>query len=153
MAAGEIEWRDGRVFGARAAHGELTLAPVDADLGGDRFGPKELVVLGLAGCTGMDVVSILEKMRAMPDRFSVAVSSEDAPSHPRYLARIHVTYRIDGAVTAEQAKRAVALSLERYCGVSATLAGKSEILPALVLNGETLEPLPDARPIETQEVR
>ena len=153
MAAGEIEWRDGMVFQGRAAHGELTVAPVDADMGEGRFGPKELVVLGLAGCTGMDVISILEKMRAIPERFRVGVRSEDAAAHPRYLERVEVTYRIDGPVTADQARRAVSLSLERYCGVSATMAGRSEIVPTVILNGETLEALPSHGPARAQEVR
>ena len=146
MAKGEIEWQNGRVFHGQVSGGALTIAPTDSALPGDRFGPKELVMLGLAGCTGMDVVSILEKMRALPERFSVAARSEDAPEHPRYLERIFVTYRIDGAVTADQARRAVVLSLERYCGVSVTLEGKSTITPEIVLNGDSLPDMPSFGP-------
>lgn len=146
MAKGEIEWQTGRVFRGRVSGGSLTVAPTDADLAGDRFGPKELVMLGLAGCTGMDVVSILEKMRVLPERFSVAARSEDAPEHPRYLERIFVTYRIDGAVTPDQARRAVLLSMERYCGVSVTLEGKSTITPEIVLNGASLPDMPSFGP-------
>jgi putative redox protein len=137
----EVTWREGLRFDARAAHGALTLGGSTTAPDGDRFAPKELVALGLAGCTGMDVVSILEKMHATPERFSVAVRAETADTHPRYLRRIEIEYRIDAKATPEQARRAVTLSLERYCGVSATLEGKSELVPVLVLNGERIDGL------------
>ncbi len=142
MIEAEVSWQEGLTFRGRASRGELTVAPVDSEAVGEHFGPKELVALGLAGCTGMDVVSILEKMHATPERFSVSARAESADTHPQYLRRVEVTYRIDGPATADQVRRAVILSMERYCGVSATMAGRSELVPVAVLNGEALDGLP-----------
>lgn len=139
MAKGEIVWQGGEVFHGRASHGQLTIAPTGADGAGDRVGPKELIVLGLAGCTGIDVVDILEKMRVAPTRFSIAVRSEDAETHPKYMRRLFIHYEIEGEATEDQARRAVTLSMEKYCGVSATLSGRAELVPELVLNGKPVD--------------
>jgi putative redox protein len=133
-----LEWQEGLRFRASTALATLDLGSVSDGRAGT-FGPKELVAVGLGGCTGMDVASILEKMRAIPDHFRVEVSAETAPEHPKSMIRFTLRYRIDGKVTPEQARRAVELSLTRYCGVSATLAHGARIEPEIVLNGERLE--------------
>ena len=137
MVETTLAWRDGLTFTASTARGSLAVGPVEEGAA-DRFGPKELVAMGLAGYTGMDVASILEKMRAVPERFEVSVAGESAAEHPQRMVRFRVRYRIDGPVTTEQALRAVRLSLTRYCGVAATLAAAARIEPEIVLNGETL---------------
>ena len=100
--------------------------PIDADeqFGGQNKGmrPKGLTLTSLAGCTALDVISILRKMRLEPESFSVEAESEVTDSHPRVFTKILLTYRLKGAnLTYEKVEKAVKLSQETYCGVTAML--------------------------------
>ena len=86
------------------------------------FGPrkaKELLLTGLASCTAMDVISILRKMRVEPEAFSVEVSAEESGEHPKVFTAFRLRYRVSGEVPAEKLEKAIDLSQERYCGVTA----------------------------------
>ncbi len=96
---------------------------IDADpqFGGQDKGPKPkpLVLLSLSGCTGMDVVSLLHKMRVEFADFVVKVNGELTDEHPKYYHKIHITYALKTKPEYhEKVKKAVTLSQERYCGVS-----------------------------------
>jgi putative redox protein len=79
-------------------------------------------MLALAGCTAMDVVSILEKMRVELDDFNVYIESELADEHPKLYTKMHIIYEFKGKdLPVEKLEKAINLSLERYCGVHATL--------------------------------
>ncbi|MDQ7859754.1 MAG: OsmC family protein [Armatimonadota bacterium] len=95
--------------------------------------PMETVLAALAGCTGMDVVSILNKMRAPLESMTIDVEAERAAEHPRVFTKIHLRYEVGGGVTREQVERAVSLSLERYCPVTAMLRKSAEITHEIVL--------------------
>ena len=100
--------------------------PMDADasVGGEKKGPKPkgLVLTALAGCTAMDVISILRKMRIEPDSFSVETEADVTEDHPRVFKAIRIVYRLRGkGIDREKVKKAVELSQEKYCGVSAML--------------------------------
>jgi len=105
---------------------------VDADpaFGGTNSGPrpKSLLLAGLAGCTGMDVVSILGKMRMPFDSFAVEVDADTAEEHPKVYTRVHLRYIFSGAAL-DRAKieKAVRLSMDTYCGVTATLRHTADI--------------------------
>jgi putative redox protein len=98
---------------------------IDADpqVGGQDLGPrpKGLMLTALAGCTAMDVVSILRKMRVTPTAFNVEANAQVTDEHPRVFSHIHLTYRFQGDVPRDKAQKAIELSQERYCGVSAML--------------------------------
>lgn len=98
--------------------------------GGEDKGPKPkpLVLNALTGCTGMDVVSLLNKMRVKYKDFEIKVDAEMTEEHPKYYNKIHLTYVIK-ANEADRAKveKAVNYSQERYCGVSFMLAKSSEL--------------------------
>lgn len=95
------------------------------DLG---FSPKKLLLQGLAGCTGIDVVSMLEKMRVSFSDFTIAVSAQVTEEHPKIYNQITITYSIRVAQNQqEKMKKAVTLSKERYCGVSAMLGAAAKI--------------------------
>ncbi len=83
--------------------------------------PKELVLHGLAGCTAMDVISILRKMQVPPDEFRVEASAEMSEEHPKVFTSIHMKYIVKGNVPEDRLKRAIELSQDLYCGVSAML--------------------------------
>lgn len=92
--------------------------------GGEDLGmfPKSLLLASLGGCTGMDVISILRKMNITPEYFNVNVTSESASVHPKKLVSVHITYEFKGqGLDQEKIQRAVVLSLEKYCGVKASL--------------------------------
>ena len=82
--------------------------------------PKKLLLAGLAGCTGIDIVSILNKMHVNFSDFDIEVNAHLTDEHPTYYDEVMITYRIRMAET-DQSKmeRAVQLSMEKYCGVSA----------------------------------
>ena len=82
--------------------------------------PMELLLLGLAGCTGMDVISILTKKRQPVTGFQVRVEAERAPAHPKVYTRIHLEYIIYGeGVSPKAVERAIELSETTYCSASA----------------------------------
>jgi putative redox protein len=84
--------------------------------------PMEMVLLALMGCSAMDVVAILQKMRAPFTDLQVEVEADRAETHPRVYTRIHLSYRVFGRdLKPEQVARAVQLSQEKYCSVSAML--------------------------------
>jgi len=99
---------------------------IDADesVGGKDRGPrpKPLTLAALGGCTSMDVISILRKMRIEPEYFNVAVSASMTDEHPKYYDKIHLTYTFKGKdLPIEKLEKAINLSQERYCGVTAML--------------------------------
>jgi putative redox protein len=98
------------------------------DVGGHDAGPrpKPMVLAALAGCTGMDVVSLLKKMRVPYNSFAVHVTGQLTDEHPKTYHTIHVVYQLTGPELASEAhvaniEKAVRLSQEKYCGVSALL--------------------------------
>ena len=81
--------------------------------------PKELMLAALAGCIGMDVVSILKKMHVEPTYFNVKVEAEMTDEHPKHYTSMHIVYEFKGEnLDMEKLQKAIDLSQERYCGVS-----------------------------------
>jgi putative redox protein len=84
--------------------------------------PKPLLLSALAGCTGMDVISLLEKMRVPVKDMEIKVSGELTEEHPRTYKSMHITYILTGEnIEKEKVIKAIELSQEKYCGVSAIL--------------------------------
>ncbi len=97
--------------------------------------PMQTVLLALAGCTGMDVVSILTKMRAPLEGLTIEVSAERAAEHPKVFTRIHLRYLVRGkGIQEEDVRKAVTLSQEKYCSVSAMLRATAELAFDVVVN-------------------
>jgi len=111
-------------------------------VGGENKGPrpKPLMLLSLAGCTAMDVISILRKMRVEPDDFNVEVQADQTNEHPKHYYQIHVIYSFEGQdLPHDKLKKAVDLSDERYCGVSAVYKKALELTSEIRVNGEKIE--------------
>ena len=99
----------------------------------------ETVLVGLGGCTGMDVVSILNKMRVGYTSFDMEIHGARADEHPKVYKHITMIYRFEGDDDAsDKVVRAVSLSQEKYCSVSAMLAKNARIDAEVVLNGNTI---------------
>ncbi len=82
--------------------------------------PMEAFLMSLGGCTGMDVVAILMKMKQPPRKFEIEIEGERAQEHPKVYTKVHIRYHLWG-VEYDKAKKAVELSQNRYCPVSAML--------------------------------
>lgn len=108
--------------------------------GGENRGPapKALLLAGLAGCAAMDVISILRKMRQPPESLTVHAAAEVVGEHPKVFDSPVVTVRATGGIDAAKLWRAVALSRDRYCGVSAMLKRHAPIRYVVELDGEVL---------------
>lgn len=98
------------------------------------YGPKALLLAGLAGCSGVDVVDILEKMRVIFSDLVIEVEAEQTEEHPKVFKHILMTFKVKTVVENEdKVKKAIELSLEKYCGVSAMLRKNSTIDYKLVI--------------------
>lgn len=97
--------------------------------GGHNAGPRpmELILIGLAGCTGMDVISILDKMKVKYNDFRIEIEAEKATEHPKVYTKIHLKYRIWGDVPEDKLSTAIELSRTKYCSVGAMLSKAAEI--------------------------
>lgn len=90
--------------------------------------PKALLLSGLAGCTGMDVVSILKKMKVGDFKLNISVAATLTEEHPKVYNKIFIEYLFEGKeLPIEKIKKAVYLSETKYCGVSAMLRKTAEI--------------------------
>ncbi len=97
-------------------------------------GPKALLLSGLAGCTGVDMVDILGKMRVNFTTLEITAEAELADDHPKIFTKIHVTYRFTSdEADREKITKAIDLSLDKYCGVAAMLKKSATISYALVI--------------------
>lgn len=83
--------------------------------------PTEVLVAAHAACTAMDVAALLRKMRQPLEGMEVHATAERAPEHPKRILKVHLEYTVYGRVDPKKLRRAIELSLERYCGVGATL--------------------------------
>jgi putative redox protein len=87
----------------------------------------EVLLMGLMGCTAMDVISILKKKRQPVEGFKIFASGERATEHPKAYTAIHLEYVAYGEVAPDALERAVQLSEEKYCGAMATVRGVAKI--------------------------
>lgn len=117
-----VQWLENMAF-KTVVNGHEFIIDAEEKVGGEDRGPrpKPLMMASLAGCTGMDVVSILKKMRVELDYFNVVVEAELTEEHPKHFIKMHVIYEFKGKdLPMAKLKKAIDLSEERYCGVSAT---------------------------------
>lgn len=123
---------DGMSFRGRTGSGHDLVLDAAPDAGGQERGPRpmELVLLALAGCTGMDVISILRKMRQDVSGYEVHVRGDErAPDFPKVYTKITVEHVVRGRGLSEASvAHAVELSATRYCPVSAMLGGTAQVL-------------------------
>jgi putative redox protein len=114
-----VEYKGGMSFQGRGASGHPVEMDADRAVGGGDAAarPVEVLLCSLGGCTGMDVVSILRKMKTEPAGLHVEIEDERAAEHPKAITRLHLTYVIEGDVPEANAAKAVGLSLEKYCPI------------------------------------
>jgi putative redox protein len=125
----KVSWKGKLTFVGTADSGFNIPLGTDQQLGGDEdgFRPMELFLVGLAGCTAMDTISILNKKRQDVTDFEVQVHGERAVEHPRVFTEAKIVYQVVGhGVDEEALMRAIELSATRYCPAQAML---SKVMP------------------------
>jgi putative redox protein len=130
-----VQWNSGLAFTAHQG-GHAVAMDASVEAGGQDSGasPKGLLLSGLGGCTGIDVVAILDKMRVAFEGFEVQASAELTEEHPKVFRSIHLRYVFRGKdLPMEKLEKAVILSMDRYCGVSAMLAKAAPITWEIVV--------------------
>ncbi len=130
---------DGLRFLAEAGSGHSLI--LDDATGGSGMRPSELIPLAVAGCTAMDVISILRKKHQTITRYEVRASGAQEDLHPNAFVRIDVIHIIEGErIDVEAVRRAIELSATKYCAVGATLStGMTEIHHAYLVRNESGE--------------
>jgi putative redox protein len=112
-------WKENMLFESDNPSGEILFmdAP-DEGIENKGLRPKAMMLSSLAGCSGLDVVSLLKKMRAEVDDFKMIVQGDLTDEHPKYYHKVHVEYHFYGSnLQQDKINKAVTLSVDRYCGV------------------------------------
>jgi putative redox protein len=149
-----LVWREGMTFDATTTTGHHLVLDALPPNGNDR-GPKpiELLLTALAGCTAMDVLSILKKMREPVTGLTVDVEGTRAETNPMIYTDIRVTYHVRGDVARASVERAIGLSKIRYCGVHAMLEQSAHITSRYEIEpNPVLEPEASFGPDEVVEI-
>ncbi len=122
-----VDPEQSRVEARTVDGGSITMDADEPEGRGDAAGPRETLLAALAGCTAMDVASILRKKRQHATAYEVAVSAEAAEDHPRVFLAITVEHRVTGDVQAEALRRSIELSATRYCPVNAMVSATASV--------------------------
>jgi putative redox protein len=118
----KVIWKNKMSFDGSADSGFTVPLGTVTDVGGDNdgFRPLELIAIGIAGCTAMDVISILQKKREEVSSFEVRIHAERAAEHPKVFTHLTIEYVIGGKnLSKEAVERAVELSETKYCSAQA----------------------------------
>ncbi len=130
-----IQWTEKMAFKSTTPSGhEIRIDAAEA-IGGTNSGarPTELLLNAVAGCTGIDIISILHKMRLNPTAFSMEVEGNRADDHPKRFTDINIHYALEGDLPEDKVIRAIQLSKDKYCSVAHSL--NSNITASYSING------------------
>ena len=128
----KVVWKNRMSLTGSSDSGFSVPLGTDPDVGGDNdgFRPMELIAIGLAGCTGMDVISILTKKKQKVNDFEVQVHAEKSSEHPKVFTKIEIEYIVTGEdIDRAAVERAVELSVTKYCPAQAMLIKAVPITP------------------------
>ena len=133
------KWTEGMAFTGSSGRHEVSMDASSPIGKGGGFTPKELITVGLAGCTAMDVIALMKKYRQPVESFEV--KSEATPTegvHPLVFKEVRLKFILKGALDKERVIEAVRLSQTKYCGVSQMLSKAAPIRYKIELNGEEI---------------
>ncbi len=131
-----VNWIDNMSFETEV-NGHKIILDADSVVGGEDKGPrpKPFMMVSLAGCTGMDVISILKKMHVEVDKFNVKIDGDLTEEHPKHFYKMHITFEFWGKnLPIEKLEKAVKLSEDRYCGVSEVYKKAMELTSEIVVH-------------------
>ncbi len=129
MTTANITWVEDMQFVAKGDTGHAIVMDASEDVGGHDTGarPMEVLLMGVLGCTAMDVISILKKKRQAITGLKISATGDRNAEHPKYYTKIHLEYVAYGDVDVEALERSAQLSEDKYCSAIATVRGKAEI--------------------------
>lgn len=135
----EITWQSKMQFQTKLPSGHSVTMDASPEVGGEDRGPRpmELLLTAVGGCSGIDIISILEKMRLKVDSFDMEVSGERADDHPKRFTHVNIHYRFTGELPEEKVRRAIELSRDKYCSVSQSLNAK--VTTSFEINGKQFD--------------
>lgn len=118
-----INWTGKMAFSSVTPSGHEIKMDAAQEIGGENTGarPTELLLNAVAGCTGIDIISILQKMRLEPTFFQMDVEGDRADDHPKRFTGIRIHYALEGELPEDKVIRAIQLSKDKYCSVSHSL--------------------------------
>ncbi len=118
-------------FEATDAKGHVVKMDTSPENGGINFGvrPMQLLLMGLGGCSGIDIVSILKKQRQKVEDFSMKIEGDRfAGKEPSLWNNVHIVFELKGSIDPEKARKACELSVDKYCSVAETLRGSGSMI-------------------------
>jgi putative redox protein len=129
MTTAKVTWVEDMQFVGQGETGHAIVMDVSEEAGGHDAGarPMEVLLMGVLGCTAMDVISILKKKRQPVKGLKIFATGDRAAEHPKYYTKIHLEYVAYGDVDLEALERSAQLSEDKYCSAIATVRGKAEI--------------------------
>lgn len=131
MLKAKVKWAGGLQFIGQSGTGHAIVMDGSPDYGGENTGmrPMELLLVGLGGCSGMDIASILTKKKQDVRGIEINVQGKQPEDYPKRFTEIEIEFIVKGKNLSEEAvKRAVELSMEKYCSVKATLEHSAKII-------------------------
>ncbi len=133
-------------FEAKDSNGNIVRLDSNPELGGKGFGarPMQLLLMGMGGCAGIDIISILKKQRQTVEGFDMKIEGErEAGAEPSLWKTLNIVFELKGNIDIEKARKACALSIDKYCSVAETLrkAGANITWDVRVLTPEPEESL------------
>lgn len=136
-----LKKKDSFHFEARNEEGNIVNLDASAEMGGRGNGarPMQLVLMALGGCSGIDIVNILKKQKQDIEDLQIFAEGErEEGKIPSVYKKIHILFSLNGNMDKEKVKRAVSLSVEKYCSVKAMLDKTAEIKYSITLNNEKI---------------
>lgn len=130
MITAKVKWAGDMQFVGQSGTGHAIVIDANPDFGGDDSGmrPMELLLVGVGGCSGMDIVSILKKKKQDIRGLEIIINGQQAKEYPKRFTEISIEFIVKGKSISEEAvKRAVELSMDKYCSVKATLEHSAKI--------------------------
>jgi putative redox protein len=130
MVKAKVTLLNNMQFTGTVSSGHTLIMDAEDNAGGQNAGfrPMELLLVGFGGCSGMDVISILRKKKQQVSNLEINVNGEKSETAPKIYKNVHIEYVVTGiAVEKVAVERAIALSLDKYCSVGATLAKSGTI--------------------------
>ena len=125
-----VNWVDGMLMVGKSHSGHSITIDGPSEIGGENLGvrPMEMLLLGVAGCTMIDVVTTLKKMRQDLSHLETKVNAERADNHPKVFTDIHIQFELKGKdLDSKKVKKAISLSAEKYCSASIMLGKTATI--------------------------
>ena len=125
-----VNWVDGMLMVGKSHSGHSITMDGPPEIGGDNLGvrPMEMLLLGVAGCTMIDVVTTLKKMRQELTHCETKVNAERAADHPKVFTDIHIQFLVKGNdLDSKKVEKAITLSAEKYCSASIMLGKTASI--------------------------